>query len=45
MNAVTRIGLQIPSLGYPDELDRALFDRVTAIAQAAERSGYAAARR
>ena len=40
MNAVTRIGLQIPSFSYPDVPDRELFDRVTAIAQAAERSGF-----
>jgi hypothetical protein len=45
VNAITWIGLQIPSFRYPDVPDRALFDRVTAIAQAAERSGCAAARR
>lgn len=40
MKSVTRIGLQIPSFTYAGVPDREVFDRVTAIAQAAERSGF-----
>jgi len=40
VEAVTRIGLQIPNFTYPGVADGELFDRITAIAQAAERSGF-----
>ena len=35
-----RLGLQIPNFSYPDVSTAELFDRVTAIAQAAEGSGF-----
>ncbi len=37
---MTRFGLQLPSFTFPDVPDDKLFDRVTAIAQAAESSGF-----
>jgi F420-dependent oxidoreductase-like protein len=37
---MTKFGLQLPSFTFPDVPDDKLFDRVTAIAQAAESSGF-----
>ena len=37
---VTRLGLQIPSFAYPSVPDGQLFERVAAIAVAAEESGF-----
>jgi F420-dependent oxidoreductase-like protein len=37
---MTRFGLQLPSFTFPDVPDDTLFDRITAIAQAAESSGF-----
>ncbi len=37
---MTRFGLQLPTFTFPDVPDDKLFDRVTAIAQAAESSGF-----
>ncbi|MGA2036128.1 MAG: LLM class F420-dependent oxidoreductase [Acidimicrobiales bacterium] len=40
MRHLTRFGLQIPSFTYPDEVGTGLFERVVAIATAAETSGF-----
>ena len=37
---MTTFGLQLPSFTFPDVPDDELFDRITKIAQAAERSGF-----
>lgn len=37
---MTTFGLQLPSFTFPDVPDDRLFDRITEIAQAAERSGF-----
>jgi F420-dependent oxidoreductase-like protein len=37
---MTRFGLQLPSFTFPDVADDKLFDRIIAIAQAAESSGF-----
>ena len=40
MRTTTKIGLQIPNFTYPDDDGSNLFERVSAIAQTAERSGF-----